>query len=89
MVQAFAGSLRGNDPTDRWEISYKFAVSPNQSGLTIGANTGIAKKGWEYLWVQYGDDVDATAQVLIKKPVAVYVEQVYPFASFGGLGIGS
>ncbi len=39
--------------------------------------------------MQYGDDVDQTAKVLIKKPIAVYVEQVYPFASFAGLGIGS
>jgi hypothetical protein len=84
-----SGTRRGTDPDDRWEIAYKFAASPNQNGLTVGAISGIQKRGWDYLWVQYGDDVDPTAKVLIKKPIAVYVEQVYPFASFGGLGIGS
>ncbi len=28
-------------------------------------------------------------QVLVKKPIAVYVEQVYPMAAFAGLGIGA
>jgi hypothetical protein len=84
-----SGTRRGVDPDDRWEIAYKFAASPNQSNLAVGSITGIQKRGWDYLWVQYGDDVDATAKVLIKKPIAVYVEQVYAFASFAGLGIGS
>ena len=82
------GTRRGVDSADRWEITYKFAASPNQSGLAVGDIRGIEKRGWDYLWVQYGDDVDPTAQVLIKKPMAVYVEQVYPFADFSGLRIG-
>ncbi len=84
-----SGTRRGVNADDRWEVSYKFAASPNQAGLTVGSITNIQKRGWDYLWVQYGDDVDATAKVLIKKPIAVYVEQVYRFASFGALGIGS
>jgi hypothetical protein len=84
-----SGTRRGTDTDDRWEITYKFAASPNRAGLTVGSITGIQKRGWDYLWVQYGDDVDPTAKVLIKKPIAVYVEQVYPFASFAGLGIGA
>ena len=84
-----SGTRRGVDSEDRWEIAYKFAASPNQANLSVGSISGISKAGWDYLWVQYGDDVDTTAQVLIKKPVAVYVEQVYRSASFAGLGIGS
>lgn len=84
-----SGTRRGLNADDKWEIAYKFAASPNRSGLSVGSITGISKRGWDYLWVQYGEDVDGTAKVLIKKPVAVYVEQVYPFANFGGLGIGS
>ncbi len=84
-----SGTRRGVDPDDRWEIAYKFAASPNQNDLAVGDITGIAKRGWDYLWVQYGDDVDPTAKVLIKKPIAAYVEQVYPMADFGPLGIGA
>jgi len=83
-----SGSRRGQGIGDPWEITFKFAASPNRTGLTIGTITGIQKRGWDYLWVQYGEDVDAAAKVLIKKPVAAYVEQVYPFGNFGALGIG-
>ena len=55
----------------------------------MGDITGIDKKGWEYLWVQYADDVDAVKKQLIKKPVAVYIEKVYESALFSALGIGS
>src|SRR5690606_2762089 len=80
-----SGSKRGKDD---WEITFKFAASPNASGLVVGEITGITKKGWEYLWVRYADAEDTDAHVLVKKPVAAYVEQVYPYGNFAGLGIG-
>lgn len=83
-----SGSRRGVGIDDPWEIAFKFAASPNRTGLTIGAINGIQKRGWDYLWVQYGEDIDGAAKALIKKPVAVYVEQVYPFGNFAELGIG-
>lgn len=81
-----SGSKRGQED---WEISFKFAASPNMTGLTIGDITGIAKKGWEYLWVRYADAEDAAAKVLVKRPAAVYVEKVYPDGDFSLLGIGT
>jgi len=79
-----AGSKRGSGD---WEITYRFAASPNVTGLTIGDITGISKKGWDYLWVRYADAEDAVAKALVKKPVAVYIEQVYPYGDLNGLGI--
>jgi hypothetical protein len=79
-----AGSKRG---TDDWEITYRFAASPNVTGLAVGPITGIAKKGWEYLWVRYADAEDE--HVLVKRPIAAYVEQVYELGNFAGLGIGT
>lgn len=79
------GSKRGSDD---WEITYRFAVSPNRDNITIGDITGIDKKGWEYLWVRYEDAEDTDAKVLIKKPIAAYVEKVYEEADFSILGIG-
>jgi len=81
-----AGSKRGDDP---WEISFAFAGSPNVTDLSIGAINGIAKKGWEYLWVRYQEAEDVTAKMLIRKPVAAYVERVYREGSFSALGIGT
>lgn len=82
-----SGTRTGFADADMWQISFKFAAQKNQSNLTVGAISGIAKFGWDYLWVQYGADVDATAQVLIKRPIAVYIEQVYPDGDFSLLGI--
>ena len=81
-----SGSKRGPDD---WEITYRFAASPNVAGLAVGDMTGIAKRGWEYLWVRYEDVEDTNAKALVKRPVAVYVEQVYPYGNFAGLGIGA
>ena len=78
-----SGQRRGEED---WEIAYKFAASPNVTGLSIGGITGIDKTGWEYLWVRYADAVDE--DTLIQRPVAVYVEKVYESGDFSLLGIG-
>ncbi len=77
-----SGSRRGDGD---WEITYRFASSPNKTGLTVGEITGIAKKGWEYMWVRYEDAEDDTAKALVKKPIAVYIEKVYESGNFSGL----
>lgn len=78
-----SGSRRG---IEKWEISYQFAASPNAVGLQVGDIAGIAKKGWEYLWVRYGDVEDE--KVLVKQPESVHVERVYEPGNFALLGIG-
>jgi hypothetical protein len=79
-----SGSKRGKDD---WEITYRFAASPNADDLTLGDISGISKEGWHYLWVRFADDEDTAAKALIKKPVAVYVEQVYQYGDFSLLGL--
>ena len=81
------GSKRGDGPDDDWEITFRFAASPNQTNLNVGPVTGINKKGWEYLWVRYADAEDSGSGAIIKKPIAAYVERVYDQANFGALGI--
>ena len=82
-----SGSRREGE--DDWEITFRFAASPNRTGISVGPITGIAKKGWEYLWVRYADVEDPASNTLVKQPVAAYVEKVYEEASFAGLGIGT
>lgn len=79
-----AGAKRGDGD---WEITFRFAVSPNLGAITIGDITGISKKGWEYLWARYEDTEDAGAQSIVKRPVAAYVERVYLELPFTVLGI--
>jgi len=79
-----SGSVRG---AGDWEITYRFAASPNRANFTVGDITVTSKKGWEYMWVRYADAEDAAAKALVKKPIAVYIEKVYPDGDFSGLGI--
>ncbi|MBN4052529.1 hypothetical protein JYT82_00275 [bacterium AH-315-K20] len=83
----FLGASGSKRSDSDWEISFRFAASPNATNLTVGDITGIAKKGWEYLWVRYADAVDDTAKALVKKPSAAHVEQVYDSGNFAALGI--
>ena len=65
----------------------------------MGEITGISKLGWEYLpaprlrqagmWARYADSEDAAAKAIVKKPVAVYIEQVYDYGDLSQLGIGA
>ena len=84
----FLGASGSKRTEGDWEITYTFAASENATGLTVGAMTGIDKKGWEYLWVLYDDVVDAVAQAIVKQPSGVYIERVYDDADFSQLGIG-
>lgn len=79
-----SGSGRGREKV---EIAYKFSASPNKTDLQVGDITGIAKKGWEYLWVEYEDAEDETAHKIVKKPIAVHIEQTYDYADLNGLPI--
>lgn len=85
-----AGTKRGDE---EWAVTFRFACSPNVTGLTLGSGSGeipgIDKNGWDYLWVRYADFVDDTALQLVKRPVAVYIEKVYESGDFSTLGIGT
>ena len=59
------------------EVSIEFSAIPNETGLSIGGITSIEKEGWEHLWIHFEETEDATAKRLVKRPKAVYVEQVY------------
>ncbi len=82
MFLGASGAKRGQDD---WEITFRFAASPNRTGIVVGDIVGIAKGGWEYLWVRYEDTEDGSSQTLVKRPVAAYVEQVYEHTDFSQL----
>lgn len=80
------GQKRGND---RWEISFEFAYSKNETGIAVGDITGISKKGWEYLDVLYKDSPTLRiANRPVQVPAQVNVHQVYKSGSFADLKIG-
>lgn len=79
------------------------AVSPTSVQLGVQAitsGTGLvtftptggllvpSKGGWQYLWTAYQDDLSTDANLIVQRPVAAYVEQVYRTADFSLLEIG-
>lgn len=74
-------SGKARNPTD-WELTYRFEVKPNRTGITIGNISGISCDGWDVLWVYYGKATDATSNRYIQKAVQVNVERVYERADF-------
>ena len=61
----FLGATGAKRGSEDWEITFRFAASRNRTGITSGTITGIAKKGWEYLWVRYADEEDTLSHTLV------------------------
>lgn len=83
----FLGASGTKRSEDDWEISYRFAASPNMTDISIGDIVNITKNGWEYLWVHYVEVEDPISKTLVKRPEAAYAEQVYDLVDFSQLGI--
>jgi hypothetical protein len=66
-------------------VVFKFSASPNRTGLVFGTISGVAKKGHQYLWVDY--EAWETGGYVIRRPRGVYVEDVYESGNFNLLGI--
>lgn len=56
-------------------VAYQFACSQNATGLSFGDVAGVAKRGWDAVWIKYQDTTDTGYAV--KRPEFVYVERVY------------
>ena len=91
------GSRRGTGADDDWEINFSFTQSPNLTNIVISTAVGTdtngitvaAKKGFEYIWVRYKNEVDASANVTRQIALQANVEEVYEDKSFASLGIGT
>lgn len=85
----YLGSSGQLDLTLPTEVTYNFVASANAT-ISIGSwITGIAKQGHQHLWVAFEDTEDTSAKKLVQRPLAAYVETLYPSASFAAFGIGS
>lgn len=64
-------------------LIYHFGISKNETGLSFGAITNVAKKGWEYIWVKYTRSTFNTGikDMPVRLPELVSVERVYPEAN--------
>lgn len=78
-----SGGLKGGNTFG--EVTHKFSASPNATGLSVGAITGIAKKGHEYLWVRSKETIDAGTGTVVLTPYQANVERVYASADLNNI----
>lgn len=75
-----------NEETGNWDLwfrlNFEFEAKPPIIDGTIQPFTNITKEGMQYFWVFHADRKDEPSQITIPKPVAAYVETVYPYADF-------
>jgi len=85
---------KGDGP---WSLSYRFLGSPNRGNDAFGASlppeaigdiTAYNKYGHDFLWVKYASQDDQNNNIVIRKPLFVYVNKVYPDGDFSQIGIG-
>lgn len=84
----FLGAAGSQRDGAAWEITFRFAASPNVTGKTVGDLSGINKKGWEYLWVTYESIATTDPDFIVKVPLYAHVERVYEESEYDNLGIG-
>lgn len=61
------------------DVTFRFAIQPNESNVEIGGYTVAGKKGWEYIWAiqhTFGTKVEIGG---------IYLAEVYKTMDFGGL----
>ena len=85
----FMGARGSQKGLEDWEITFRFAASPNRTNLKVGTITVVEKRGWDYLWILYRRDLDPTTADGVLVPRAAYVEQVLYEGPFSQLQIGS
>lgn len=80
------GQTKGYEGT---ELTYKFAISPNEEDIVISPDITVPfKGGHDYLWVQYEPAINMMVQIKTMLPTAAYVETIYYPADYSLIGVG-
>jgi hypothetical protein len=91
--QPFAFFSDGQVQFAEREMEFRFAVSPNLTGLTIDGISVPEKPGHDYLWRHRVRKVHppspAPVESITEKTLGVYVAQVYRRIPFSSLGISN
>ncbi len=82
------GGASSKDPTLA-ELTFHFTQSDHSFDAVPNFKPGIAKMGWEYLWMEYERVEDTDSSTMVGTPLAVHIEGVVSAADFSLMGIGS
>ena len=70
-------------------ITFNFEQQDTATGLVYDGVTGVTKDGWDLLWFEHRQQVDASSNKMKSKLISVQRERVYDYADFSLLQIGS
>lgn len=85
------GKYEGNGTSsETWLVTFKFLISKNNSAPIVirpapAGGTGLVvenKRGHDYLWVGFVDEIDGASSSVLKRPMYAYVEEVYDNSNF-------
>lgn len=79
----FLGATGSNGSQQEMEVTFNFEASQNVTGISTGGISGVDKKGHDYLWHEFGDDVHSGKA--ITKAKYVHVERVYDSADWAAV----
>jgi hypothetical protein len=68
-------------------VTFDFEARPNNPTYYVSGITGISKEGWEHIWIRY--EAESSSGTIVRKPIAAYVNTVYPKKDWSGLLIVS
>lgn len=85
----FKGAHGTKKGSDKWELTFDFAYSPNGINIPVGGITVAFKRGWDYLDVMYVAQGRSADGIRLLVPGQATVHQVYPLTDFSALGIGT
>lgn len=87
----FTGASGQQKGSGEMEVNYEFKYIKTKTNITIRSDSGelvvAEKRGHHYLWTMNRLEKDATANVMVERPYAAYVEKVYDSKPFEWLGV--
>lgn len=66
-------------------VAFSFQQRENQTGITIGTSSSIAKKGHEYLFTKMTPTTDDADKAQVSKPEYVTIHRVYDTTTFADI----
>jgi hypothetical protein len=83
----FDAVRRGTKREDLYEVTFHFAVIPNQPEMMVQNIKVPAKDGWDYVWYKTTPESKGEKKSTGAKLDGCAIEQIYQLADFGLLGI--
>jgi hypothetical protein len=68
-------------------ITLAFSARKNRGQFMVGDIAVNSKNGWDHMWISY--ETIAQAGLMVKKAKYVYVDQVYEYADWDPMSVGT